>query len=105
MPELELTLPAVDFDTQLARFQLFQEVTRFFKSAALDHPVLLILDDLQCADPSTIELCGFVARALQEVPILLLATQRTGELPADADTPGPLDQLGRLITPIGLPGL
>ncbi|HEY6556578.1 MAG TPA: AAA family ATPase, partial [Polyangiaceae bacterium] len=105
MPELELTLPAVDLDTQLARFQLFQEVTRFFKSAALDHPVLLILDDLQWADPGTIELCGFVARALQEAPILLLATQRTGELPADVDTPGPLDQLGRLITPIGLPGL
>ncbi|HEY6556584.1 MAG TPA: AAA family ATPase, partial [Polyangiaceae bacterium] len=105
MPELELTLPAVDLDTQLARFQLFQEVTRFFKSAALDHSVLLILDDLQWADPGTIELCGFVARALQEAPILLLATQRTGELPADVDTPGPLDQLGRLITPIGLPGL
>jgi DNA-binding winged helix-turn-helix (wHTH) protein len=106
VPELQLQAPATALvEPQLARFQLFEEVTRFLKRACVDRPLLLIIDDLHWADLGTIELFGSVARALQEQPVMLLATLRTGEPPSHHDERSPMELLGRVATPISLQGL
>lgn len=48
------------------------------------HPagLLLVLDDLQWADPASLDLLRFLARAAVTMPLLIVASYRTGELPA-----------------------
>lgn len=47
-----------------------------------DEPVVVVLEDLQWADEATLDLLRFVARRLESLPCLVLATYRDG-LPAD----------------------
>jgi DNA-binding SARP family transcriptional activator len=71
-----------DDDADAARFQLFQDLCARLTSAA-DRPVLVVLDDLQGADTTSVQLLGLLARHLR-APVLLVATVRTlgEELPA-----------------------
>src|SRR5262249_27974007 len=45
-------------------------------------PLLVVLDDLQWADPSSLLVAESVGRAIVESPVLLLAAYRDNELPA-----------------------
>lgn len=47
--------------------------------AALERPLLVTVDDLQWVDPSTVEVLLFVARRLDDVPLVLLAATRDRE--------------------------
>jgi DNA-binding SARP family transcriptional activator len=60
-----------------ARFELFDEVVGLLAGAG--GPVV-VLDDVQWADPASLELLGFLAGRLQEEPVLLVATVRELEL-------------------------
>jgi tetratricopeptide (TPR) repeat protein len=75
--------PADDADA--ARFQLFQDLCARLTSAA-DRPVMVVLDDLQGADTTSVQLLGLLARHLS-APVLLVVTVRTvgEELPAVVD--------------------
>lgn len=53
---------------------------------SLDRPLLIVVDDLQWADASSLRALEFVAGALSSVPVLLVATVR----PVGADAPPPL---------------
>jgi DNA-binding CsgD family transcriptional regulator/tetratricopeptide (TPR) repeat protein len=86
-----------------ARFRLFDAVDHVLKSAARRQPLLLVLDDLHEADPSTLHLLSFIARGLTRTAILVVAACR---LPEPAERPSPLAALGQVpMRTLPLPGL
>ncbi|SFF65378.1 AfsR/SARP family transcriptional regulator [Blastococcus tunisiensis] len=91
--ELALQLRAGDDDPDAARFDLFQDLRTRLRTAAGPAPVLVVLDDLQGADTTSVQLLGLLARHLPRAPVLLLVTARTvGEQLPEAVT----DCLARL---------
>ncbi|MCZ2858600.1 AfsR/SARP family transcriptional regulator [Blastococcus sp. VKM Ac-2987] len=91
-PELTPVQAPPGDDADAARFRLFQDL-RARLTAAAARPVLVVLDDLQGADTTSVQLLGLLARHLPRAPVLLVVTARTvGEqLPAAV-----ADCLGRL---------
>ncbi|WP_158545976.1 BTAD domain-containing putative transcriptional regulator [Blastococcus sp. TF02A-30] len=88
-PELA---PAAGDDADAARFRLFQDLRSRLAGAAT-RPLLVVLDDLQGADTTSVQLLGLLARHLPRAPVLLLVTARTvGEQLPEAVA----DCLGRL---------
>jgi DNA-binding SARP family transcriptional activator len=63
-------------DADAARFRLFQDL-RSRLTAAAARPVLVVLDDLQGADTTSVQLLGLLARHLPRAPVLLVVTART----------------------------
>jgi DNA-binding SARP family transcriptional activator len=74
-PPLEPIAAAEEDDADAARFQLFQDLCGRLTEAA-SQPVLVVLDDLQGADTTSVQLLGLLARHLR-APVLLLVTVRT----------------------------
>lgn len=86
LPELAGPGPVDDGppDPDAARLRLFDAVARFVERIARHRAVLVVLDDLQWADASSLELLGFVTRAYRPVPLTLVGAYRHDELGADA---------------------
>jgi len=61
------------------RTRLFWNFAEFLKSFAERKPLLLVLEDLQWADPSSLELIHFVARQSASHPLHLLCTYKDTE--------------------------
>jgi DNA-binding CsgD family transcriptional regulator/tetratricopeptide (TPR) repeat protein len=59
------------------RLALFAAVRRLVTTAAADHLLCLIVEDLQWADQSSIDLLVYLARAVQGTHLLVVATTRT----------------------------
>lgn len=80
MPELSQKVnvdqSAPDLSASRARFRFFDGLTRFLGRAALTRPLLLVFDDLQRADASTMRLLGFMAQQLAGTRILVVAAFR-----------------------------
>lgn len=66
-------------DAEGRRWYLFDNVTRGLTRKAKQRPVLLVLDDLQWADPSSLSLLHYVSRNSRNDRILILGTYRTEE--------------------------
>ncbi len=64
------------------RFRLFTAVARLLRERAREQPLLLILDDLHCADTPSLLLWQALARQLRASPIALLATYRHTDIDA-----------------------
>ena len=62
------------------RLRTLEAFTEVLERSAADQPLIVVIEDIHWADASTRELLGFVARAVNEAPILVLATYRTDEL-------------------------
>jgi class 3 adenylate cyclase len=58
------------------REDLFASVQRFLEALAREQPTLLVLEDLQWADQSLLELVGSLAMRLTDAPLLTLALAR-----------------------------
>ncbi|MDQ6604275.1 MAG: AAA family ATPase, partial [Chloroflexota bacterium] len=69
--------------------QFFAEVRAFFVAAAAEQPLVLLLDDMQWADPASLDLLRFLARSLAALPLLLVVNYR----PDDLDDHHPFSQL------------
>jgi DNA-binding SARP family transcriptional activator len=83
-----------------ARFRLYEAVTRLLVTAAQHRPLVVLLDDLHWADPSSLQLLGHLAQRMEAAGILLVAAYRD---PASEEA-GPLgDVLGELarLRPVG----
>ncbi len=63
-----------------ARFRLFDSVATFLMTVSVRDPLVLLLDDLQCADTPSLVLLEFVAEALSSARILMVGTYRDTEL-------------------------
>jgi tetratricopeptide (TPR) repeat protein len=90
-----------------ARFRLFDSVTRFVVAASRTEPLVLVLDDLHCADRSSLLLLEFLARELGAARVLVVGTYRGVELHAGHDLTHTLAELVRVHPPrrIALGGL
>ncbi|MGE0544740.1 MAG: AAA family ATPase [Dehalococcoidia bacterium] len=67
-------------DSAQARFRLFDTITAFLGARAAERPQVVILDDLQWSDTSSLLLLRFLARTVHEMPLLLLGAYRDTEV-------------------------
>ena len=92
VPDVE---PVVAGESDSARFQLFDSVASFLRSAAQSAPLLVVLDDLQAADTPSLRFLRFLASQLADSSILILATYRELEVTAEHPLAEALVELGR----------
>jgi DNA-binding winged helix-turn-helix (wHTH) protein/tetratricopeptide (TPR) repeat protein len=74
--------PPVPLDSGEGRFRFFMAVRRFIHRLARSKPLLLICEDAQWADPSSLLLLRFLAESREPGRWLLLVALRSGEIPA-----------------------
>jgi DNA-binding CsgD family transcriptional regulator len=89
-------LPALDGGARQAdteRFQVFADTEAALHDLARARPVLLVLDDLQWADPDSLRLLRFLAPVLAELPLILVATYRDTDLDESHPLPAMVEQL------------
>jgi class 3 adenylate cyclase/tetratricopeptide (TPR) repeat protein len=67
-----------DGSPQAQRLAVLQAVRRLARQAMSAGPLVVLVEDLQWADPSTLEAVGALAEEAQVGPLLLLATTRGG---------------------------
>ena len=79
------------------RFDAFRRVAEAVQRAAVDQPVLIVVDDAHLADAGALLLARFVVRALRSHPALLLVTIRDDVELAD-DVRSAIDDLVREAT-------
>ena len=65
--------------TAEARFELFEAIAGVVRGAAAEHPLLVVIEDLQWADRSSLELLEHLAPLLARLAILVVVTFRAGE--------------------------
>jgi tetratricopeptide (TPR) repeat protein len=66
--------------------RLFEAVSQFITSISSDTPLLVVIDDLQWTDPSSLMLLHYLVRGVQKTSLLLLGAYRS----TDVDTKHPL---------------
>jgi len=67
-------------DPMQAKLRMFEAILLLLRDAARDRALLLILEDLQWADPGTRELLDYMTRRLRATNVLILATYRMDEM-------------------------
>jgi DNA-binding winged helix-turn-helix (wHTH) protein/tetratricopeptide (TPR) repeat protein len=87
LPELRARLPALAAPASVAgeqaRFRLFDALTGFLRRRAQQGPLVLVLDDLHWADEASLRALEFLAPALRNVALLVIATFRDVEVRRD----------------------
>ncbi|MBI2863344.1 MAG: AAA family ATPase [Chloroflexi bacterium] len=71
---LQLPPPAPLGDPALEKTRLFDAVSHLLQRLTIDAPVVLLMDDMQWADPASLELLHYLARGLSSQRALLLTT-------------------------------
>ena len=109
-PMLHRVLPDLPDGPELPSAQvrryLFQGLFDFIARMAQAKPLALMLDDLHWADDSTLAMVTFLARRVEHIPVLVLATYRDGELDMTPQLTRTLEELVRLgVVPVRLGGL
>ncbi|HET8632200.1 MAG TPA: AAA family ATPase [Thermomicrobiales bacterium] len=61
----------------------FARARAIFADAAARQPLVLLLDDLQWADPASLDFLRYLARSLAALPLLVLATYRLDDFARD----------------------
>ncbi|MEM3395919.1 MAG: AAA family ATPase [Thermoplasmata archaeon] len=72
-------------DPKLKLNRLYENIISGLRREAKKNPLLLFIDDLQWADPSTLALIHYLARNLRNLPVLLIGTYRTEDITASSD--------------------
>jgi class 3 adenylate cyclase/tetratricopeptide (TPR) repeat protein len=81
--------PSVD-DPEARRWRMFDAVSELVRSMAHERPVLLVLDDLQWAEPSTLLLLGHLSRMAVPAAALLATVRRAESVSTPANLLGDL---------------
>ena len=79
-----------------ARAQLFEAVLDALERVARRGPLVLVIEDLQWADRSSLDLLTYLARVIREGPILIVATVRSDEIRDRHPLLGHLAELERM---------
>ncbi len=108
LPELagagaDAGLSNAPLDADAARLRLFDAAARLLERLARHTPALVVLDDLQWADESTMALLRFVAQPYRPVPLVVVGAYRHDEV--GADTARALAALAEHGEPVQLRGL
>jgi predicted ATPase len=75
---------------------LFEATAAFLRAVARDRPVLLVLDDVHAADPSSLLLLQFVITELADAAVLVLAAYREPDVEPGEATDAALNDITRL---------
>jgi tetratricopeptide (TPR) repeat protein len=75
--------------------RLFEAVSQFMTNISREAPLLIVLDDLQWTDPSSLLLLHYLARGLYRVPLLLLGAYRSTDIDAKHALTSVLTELNR----------
>ena len=66
-------------DSEADRFYLFDALATWLRRLTADRPAVLVLDDLHAADEASLLLLRFLAREVNHMPLVLIATSRIAE--------------------------
>lgn len=107
LPELDPSTPPAEGATDQSpegRFALYDAVRGSLARAASDRPLLMLLDDVHAADPSSVLLLSFLSQQLGRERIAVLATHRDPEYldPATAASLAEAAKQGRALRLRGL---
>ena len=87
VPEIHQILPDLPEPTLLEpkqeQLRLMSNLTQFIKRATKERPWLIILDDLQWADQSSLELLRYLSHHLPSMALLIIGTYRNEALERD----------------------
>ena len=92
-------------ESEQARFALFDAVGMFLRRVAADAPVVVLLDDLHTADLPSLLLLAFLARALADIPVLVVSTHHDAGPSRGPEVEGVFGELSRFGRRIDLGGL
>ena len=87
-------------DPTTQRYRLFDAVSSLLVDAARRHPLVLVLEDLHWADPSTLNLLLHLHRVEEHAPIVTLATYRDAEADAGGRFARTIAELRRIADPV-----
>lgn len=87
--------PGLDLPSEQERRYLFNSIVEFVERAASVRPLVVLLDDIQWADESSLSLLCTVAQQLSKMPVLLIGTYRNVELDVHRPLSRALDELLR----------
>jgi tetratricopeptide (TPR) repeat protein len=82
--------------------RLFEAVSQFITNISQENPLLVILDDLQWTDPSSLLLLHYLARGVQKTPLLLLGAYRSTDIDAKHPLSPVLTELKRERLPLSV---
>jgi DNA-binding CsgD family transcriptional regulator len=101
VPQVRERLPGLSpspvVEPAQARFRFFDSMTSFLRNVALKQPLVLVLDDVHCADTPSLLLLQFVVGGIGEHPIVIVGTYRDTEVQ-------PSDPLGRTVAELARTG-
>ena len=80
LPDAANAPPVPRLDGASSQADLFAQVRDFLVALTAQRPLVLVLEDLHWADSASLDLLRFVARGIDEVPLLLVATYRAEEI-------------------------
>jgi len=86
VPELAQKLRAIPqsypINPEQEQNRLFEAVSQFITNISKESPLLVVLDDLQWTDLSSLLLLHYLARGVQKTPLLLLGAYRSTDIDA-----------------------
>ena len=84
LPHLALLLPELgEPAAESERATIFEAVRCALAHLGAEQPAILVLDDLQWSDDTTLELLAALAEPLRQMPVLAIAAYRSDGLPRD----------------------
>jgi len=90
------TIPqSIPISPEQEQNRLFEAVSQFITNISQETPLLVVLDDLQWTDPSSLLLLHYLARGVQKTPLLLLGAYRSTDLDAKHPLTPVLTELNR----------
>lgn len=90
----------VEMSAGFKRFGILNAVTQWLLRASRERPVLLLVEDLQWCDPSSLDLIGHLVRQAPKARLLLLGTARPEfEIPWATEPHVAVLSLARLVRP------
>lgn len=82
-------------EPEAARFRLFDATAEFLRRASAEAPIVLVLDDLQAADPASLLMLKFLARGLGSMRMVVVGAVRDVDPVPDTHLTSVLGEIGR----------
>ncbi|MEA2642482.1 MAG: hypothetical protein QOF51_3876 [Chloroflexota bacterium] len=95
-PLVDATQPTYMLPPEQARLRLYQAVSDLIAHVAASAPVVLLLDDLQWADPASLDLLCYLVQHRPQARLLILGAYREGDVGSQAPLERALAALSRL---------
>jgi predicted ATPase len=78
------------------KIRLYEAVTQFFIAICRESPLLLLFDDMQWADPSSLELLEYFVRSTSNLPVLTASSYRSEDVESSSSLYQALMNINRL---------